>query len=320
VSGRVIVVGSVNVDLVVHADHLPAPGETITGATFSEHDGGKGANQAVAAVRLGASTAFVGAVGRDAYGLRARATLDHEGIDLTGLRTVDGATGVALIFVDASGENMISVASGANAALTAANVTECLEALRPTAGDVVLVGHEIPTLAAKHALRLGRTAGAMTVFNPAPATGVDRATFGLADVLTVNRLELGTIVAADAARSGRSGAGEAPPVEAARFLIESNADGEGVATAVVVTLGSAGAVVVTRDAEPVDLPARAVGAIDAVGAGDTFAGTLAAGLAAGQDVVGAARRAVAAASISTLRAGAREGMPTVEELAAYLDV
>src|SRR6187402_879483 len=142
-SGRVIVVGSVNVDLVAHADHLPAPGETVTGATFSDHDGGKGANQAVAAARLGAATAFVGAVGRDAFGMRARAALDHEGIDLTGLRTVDGLTGVALILVDAHGENMISVASGANAALTAANVTECLEALAPAKGDVLLVGHEI---------------------------------------------------------------------------------------------------------------------------------------------------------------------------------
>ena len=319
-SGRVIVVGSVNVDLVAHAEHLPAPGETITGAAFSEHDGGKGANQAVAAARLGASTALVGAVGRDAYGLRARAALAHEGIDLTGLRTVDGLTGVALIFVDARGENMISVASGANAALTAANVTESLEALAPTAGDVVLVGHEIPTLAAKHALRLGRSAGATTVFNPAPAAGVDRATFGLADVLTVNRLELGTIVAADGARIGRPGAGEARPVEAARTLLQPNADGDGVATAVVVTLGSGGAIVVMRDGDPFDLPARDIGAIDAVGAGDTFAGALAAGLAAGQDIAGAARRAVAAASISTQRAGARDGMPTVEELAAYLDI
>jgi ribokinase len=318
-SGRVIVVGSVNVDLVARAEHLPAPGETVTGATFSDHDGGKGANQAVAAARLGAATAFVGAVGRDAFGMRARAALDHEGIDLTGLRTVDGLTGVALILVDAHGENMISVASGANAALTAANVTECLEALAPAKGDVLLVGHEIPTLAAKHALRLGRTAGSMTVFNPAPATGVDRATFGLADVLSVNRLELATIVAADDARVGRPGAGETRPVEAARMLLEPNADGEGVATAVVVTLGSDGAVVVTRDADPVDLPARDVGAIDAVGAGDTFAGALAAGLAAGQDVAGAARRAVAAASISTRREGAREGMPTVAELATFLD-
>src|SRR3954468_11532967 len=123
-SGRVIVVGSVNVDLVAHAEHLPAPGETLTGATFSEHDGGKGANQAVAAARLGAETAFVGAVGRDAFGMRARAALGREAIDLAGLRTVDGTTGVALIVVDAGGENMITVASGANAALTAADVTE----------------------------------------------------------------------------------------------------------------------------------------------------------------------------------------------------
>ncbi|MFL5686801.1 MAG: ribokinase [Chloroflexota bacterium] len=319
-SGRVIVVGSVNVDLAAHAERLPAPGETLTGATFSEHDGGKGANQAVAAARLGATTAFVGAVGRDAYGLRARAALDREGIDLTGLRTLDGPTGVALILVDARGENMISVASGANAALTAADVTEALEALAPEVGDVVLVGHEIPTLAAKHALRLGRAAGATTVFNPAPANGVDRSTFGLADVLTVNRIELATIVADDAALSGRAAGADARPLEAARTLLQPNAAGDGVADAVVVTLGSAGAIVVTRDAEPIDLAAREVGAIDAVGAGDTFAGAVAAGLAAGQDVTGAARRAVAAASISTKRAGAREGMPTVEELHDFLDI
>ena len=130
-SGRVIVVGSVNVDLVARAERLPAPGETVTGAAFSEHDGGKGANQAVAAARLGASVAFVGAVGRDAFGMRARAALDREGIDLTGL--VDRrrrATGVALILVDARGENMISVASGANAALTPADVAEALERAR----------------------------------------------------------------------------------------------------------------------------------------------------------------------------------------------
>jgi len=102
-SGRVIVVGSVNVDLVAHAGRLPAPGETVTGATFSEHDGGKGANQAVAAARLGAAAAFVGAVGRDAFAMRARAALVHEGIDLSGLRVAEGSTGVALILVDDHG-------------------------------------------------------------------------------------------------------------------------------------------------------------------------------------------------------------------------
>ena len=112
-SGRVIVVGSVNVDLVARSDKLPAPGETVTGATYAEHDGGKGANQAVAAARLGASVAFVGAVGRDVFADRARGALEHEGIDLGGLVAVDAPTGVALILVDARGENLISVASGA---------------------------------------------------------------------------------------------------------------------------------------------------------------------------------------------------------------
>ena len=112
-SGRVIVVGSVNVDLVAHAGRLPAPGETVTGATFSEHDGGKGANQAVAAARLGAAAAFVGAVGRDAFAMRARAALVHEGIDLSGLRVAEGSTGVALILVDDPKQRTVAGALGA---------------------------------------------------------------------------------------------------------------------------------------------------------------------------------------------------------------
>jgi ribokinase len=319
VSGRVIVVGSVNVDLVAHAERLPAPGETVTGATFSEHDGGKGANQAVAASRLGAATAFVGAVGRDLYALRARAALEHEGIDLSGLRVADGATGVALILVDANGENEIVVASGVNATLSPTDVADALERLAPTAGDVVLVGHEIPTGATSTALRLGRVGGATTILNPAPATGVDRTIFGSADILTANRLEVAVLVGSEARRVGRPSGGEAHPVEAARTLLERSSEGDGVGRAVVVTMGSAGAVVVTREGEAVDFPARGVGAIDAVGAGDTFAGALAASLAAGQDIEGAARRAVAAATISTRRFGAREGMPTSDELAAFLE-
>src|SRR6188474_2365843 len=133
-SGRVIVVGSVNVDLVARAERLPAPGETVTGAAYSEHDGGKGANQAVAAARLSASVAFVGAVGRDAFGERARGALESEGVDLGGLVEVDAPTGVALILVDARGENLISVASGANAALTREHIADALERLRPTEG------------------------------------------------------------------------------------------------------------------------------------------------------------------------------------------
>jgi ribokinase len=309
-AGRVIVVGSVNVDLVATADHLPVPGETVTGAAFAEHDGGKGANQAVAAARLGAPTAFVGAVGRDAFGLRARAALQREGVDLAGLRTVEGGTGVALILVDAHGENLISVASGANAVFSAADVTAAFKALVPAAGDVVLVGHEIPTAAAKHALRSGRVAGATTVFNPAPAGGVDRSVFAFADVLTVNELELATILEADGPGDDASAEGSA--------LVRAR-DGEpGVATAVVVTRGAAGVSIADADGRTFDVPARKVAAIDTVGAGDTFAGALAAGLAMGRDLQDAVRRAVVAASLSTTRRGARGGMPTAAECEAAL--
>jgi ribokinase len=318
-SGRVIVVGSVNVDLVAHAERLPVPGETLTGATFSEHDGGKGANQAVAAARLGAATAFVGAIGRDAFAMRARAALEHEGIDLSGLRVSDGATGVALILVDAQGENEIVVASGVNATLSPADVADALERLAPITGDVVLVGHEIPTGATSTALRLGRLGGATTMLNPSPATGIDRSIFGMADILTANRLEVAELAAREGRRVGRPSGAAARPVDAARTLLERNSEGDGVGRAVVVTLGSGGAVVVPRDGQAVDLPARGVGTVDAVGAGDTFAGALAASLAAGQDIEGAARRAVAAATISTRRIGAREGMPSADELAAFLE-
>ena len=250
-SGRVIVVGSVNVDLVAHAERLPAAGETVTGGDVlrarrrqGREPGGRGRAARARRPRSSARS------GRDAFGMRARAALDREGIDLTGLTTVDGLTGVALILVDAGGENMIAVASGANAALTPSDIATALDALGPAAGDVVLVGHEIPTISARHALKLRPRSRRDVVFNPAPATGVDRSAFGLADVLTVNRLELAVIVATEAARLGRAASPEHRPVEAARTLLERNADGVGVAQAVVVTLGAGGAVVVPATTAP----------------------------------------------------------------------
>jgi ribokinase len=319
VSARVIVVGSVNIDLVTTADRLPAPGETVTGARYSQHHGGKGGNQAVAAARLGVPTAFVGAVGDDAFGEEARAALAAEGIDLTAVLTLPGATGVALILVDGRGENLISVASGANAELTPEHALAALAALAPGAGDVVLVGHEIPTMTAKAALRAARQAGATTILNPAPADGLDRSVFGDVDILTPNRSELATLVGEDSRRIGRGGrAGERPEIAAAT-LLDRNSEGEGVRGAVAVTLGAAGAVVVARDVPPLDLPAPAVAAVDSVGAGDAFNGALAAGLASGNSLEGAARQAIAAAALSTTRSGAREGMPTSKELEALLE-
>ena len=288
--GRVIVVGSVNIDLVVTTDRLPGPGETVTGGRFARYHGGKGGNQAVAAARLGARVAFVGAVGDDAFGQEARSALVGEGIDVSELAVLaDTATGVALILVDRAGENIISVASGANGAVTVDGVVAALERLAAGVGDVVLVGHEIPTTAARAALEAARAAGATTILNPAPADGLDAATLGAADVLTPNEGELVILRAA----------------------------GLPATSALLVSLGAQGARLDERDGSAA-IPALPVTAVDTVGAGDTLNGALAAALADGLDLPAAARRAVAAASLSVTRAGAREGMPTSEELEAAL--
>ncbi len=287
--GRVIVVGSVNVDLVVTVEHLPAPGETVIGGRFSQHHGGKGGNQAVAAARLGATTFFVGAVGDDAIGSAARAALEAESIDTSDLLTLPGAaTGVALILVDVAGENSIAVAGGANGDLTAWHVGMAMRRLVPRQGDVILVGHEIPTAAASAALALGRRAGATTILNPAPAHGLDAAAVALADIVTPNEGELAVLEAAG---------------------VRSRA--------LLVSLGAAGARLTTQDGET-RIPAPTVQVIDTVGAGDTLNGALAAGLAEGRSLDEAARRAVVAASLAVTRAGAREGMPTRAQLEVAL--
>jgi ribokinase len=305
VPGRVIVVGSVNIDLVVAVEHLPEPGETVTGGRFSRHQGGKSGNQAVAAARLGAPTTFIGAVGSDAFGEDVRAALVADGVDVANLVALKGeATGLAFILVDAAGENSIAVAGGANAALTPALVEAGLRRVQPRAGDVVLVGHEIPTRTAVAALRVGRTAGATTIFNPAPATGLTREPLEAAEIVTPNRGELAVL----------SGTDE-PADAAARALLASV---PGI-RAVLVSLGAVGARLVTRDVDADTLIAAApVAVIDTVGAGDALNGALAAGLASGNDLDTAARRAVVAAGLAVTRAGAREGMPTVAELEARL--
>jgi ribokinase len=297
--GRVVVVASVNVDLVVTVDRLPLPGETVTGGRFARHHGGKGGNQAVAAARLGAATAFIGAVGGDTFGEEARAALEAEGIDLRGLVALnDEATGVALILVEAGGENCIAVSSGANAALTPELVRSRFEELSVVADDVVLVGHEIPTASAREALRLARAAGATTILNPAPAHGLDAGTLALADIVTPNRGELAVLAGDDGPAAG--------PI--AMTLLDG-ASGR----AILVSLGVDGALLVGPDGTT-PIPVPSVEVVDTVGAGDTLNGALAAGLAAGLALPDAARRAVFAASLAVTREGAREGMPTLAEL------
>ncbi len=319
VSGRVLVVGSVNVDLVVQGERLPLPGETVMGGTFTRFHGGKGGNQAVAAARLDVPVMLVAALGDDAFGAEARAALAREGVGTDVLVTLDHtATGVALILVDAKAENQIAVAPGANAGLTAAHVRQAFGRLNPHRGDVVIVTHEIPTAAAREALRIGHEGGAWTILNPAPADGLDRSVLSLADVLTPNRGELARLVADDARRSGRAANGAEDPIRTARTLFETTSEGPGAGEAIFVSLGASGAVLVPKSGRAVDIKAPRVKAVDATGAGDALNGALAAALAGGLSLAAAARRAVVAASISVTRAGAREGMPTLAELQAAL--
>ncbi len=302
-AGRVIVVGSVNEDLVVTTERLPGPGETVIGGRFAQHHGGKGGNQAVAASRLGARTFFIGAVGGDAFGRAARAALEAEGVDVAGLFTLpDEATGVALIVVDEAGENLIAVAGGANTALDSVQVRAALKRLELRPADVVLVGHEIRTGATHEALRVARLAKATTILNPAPAHGLESPTLELADILTPNQGELATLVGA----RGR------PAAQAKRLLGAESGD-----RAVLVSLGANGTLLVDGRRSRA-ISATKVDVVDTVGAGDTLNGALAAGLAAGLDLVEASRRAGVAASLAVTRPGARGGMPTAAALEAAL--
>jgi len=285
----VIVVGSINADLVVRAERLPSPGETVTGGRFSRHGGGKGANQAVAAARLGARVAMVGAVGGDDLAEEALALLAGEGVDVSAVSRAAAPTGVALIAVDATGENQIAVASGANAELDPEEVERAVRAAGPGA---VLLGHEVPEAAV---LAGARAAQGPVVLNPAPARPLPEALVALGPVLTPNAGEACELT------------GERDPETAARALASRTR------AAVLVTLGARGVLVLEGDRAE-RLPAPQVDAVDTTGAGDAFNGALATALAEGRDLRSAAAFAVAAAALSTRAAGAREGMPRRSEV------
>jgi ribokinase len=286
VSGAVAVVGSINLDVVVAVQRHPAPGETVIGGDRRELPGGKGANQAVAAARLGASVALVGRVGDDAAGAGLRDGLAAEGVDVAHVVVDrDAPTGMALIAVDAAGENTIVVSPGANARVGPADVERAGDVL--AAAAVTLIQHEIPPEAVRAAVA---AAGGTVVLNPAPA----RALVEPIDVLVPNRLELEAL--ADKAGD---------PEELARGLRD--------ARAVVVTLGADGALVVEGD-RATTVAAPSVRAVDTTGAGDAFCGALAQALAGGAALADAVRWAVAAAAVSDTREGAQGGMPTREQM------
>ena len=291
---RVVVIGSINMDLVTLAPRFASPGETLLGERFLTIPGGKGANQAVAAVRLGAEVALVGALGDDAFGRQLREGLAREGIALDHVRQIDDAgSGTASITV-AEGENSIIVVPGANARVTPAQVEGASEVIGRA--DAVLVQMEIPLETVEATLRLGHRLGVPVILNPAPAQKLPVEWLKLARYVTPNQHELATLLGADARADFRELMRQAP-------------------CPVVLTRGAEGAWY--REAgEPVHQPGFAVDVVDTTGAGDTFNGALAVFLREG--LPEAVRKACAAAALSVTRLGAQGGMPTRGELDGWL--
>ncbi len=294
----VVVVGAINVDLVVVADRLPGPGETVVGAGLQQFGGGKGANAAVAAARAGAAVVLIGAVGADDQGAATLRDLAAEGIDVSHVKRLEGtATGVALIVTDSRGENQIAVGAGANAALTAELVEQSLAEVLGAAG-CVLVSTEIPGDAVRAAVAAALAAGVPCVLNPAPVVPVVVELLALGPIVTPNASELLALARLVGVRWPDD------VIEAAAAIVDRTG------AALVGTLGSVGAFVLAPGAEPRRIDAPVAVARDTTGAGDTFNGVLAALLADKQPLVIATRTAVVAASLSVAHLGARTGMPT----------
>lgn len=296
---HIVVVGSVNIDLVLHCAQLPLPGQTLVGRDFRCEPGGKGANQAVAAARLGARVVFVGCVGDDAFGASSAAGLRAEGVDLTHLHVIPGcATGVAMIAVEDSGQNHIVLGPGANAALSVAHVDAAAQQIGTAA--LLICQLESPLAAVQRAITIAHAAGVPVWLNPAPAQPLPAALLRQIDLLIPNEGEAAQLAGLPV--TGRAGAAQA--------AAQLRAAGCGT---VLVTLGDDG--VVLADAQgTTHHPAHAVAAVDSTGAGDTFIGALAAATAEGQPFDAAITFAQRAAAFSVQRRGAQAAMPTRSDL------
>ena len=297
--GRVFVAGSINMDVVATADRHPRIGETVAGNAVLYFPGGKGANQAVSAAKLGAPTTLIGRLGKDAFGDQLKAFLAAEGIDLGFVQQTSQAhTGTAIITV-ANADNTIVVIPGANALVSAADV----EAPVLAKGDIAVSQFEIPLPAISTFFKRARAAGATTILNPAPAIEFSRELLDLVDILILNETELGFLTKTELRDTD-----DYPRfIEAARSL-QINKD-----KIICVTLGKRG-IVALIDGQPHTDLGRAVKAIDTTGAGDCFVGAVAALLADGQPVRSAFGYANIAASMCVQRMGAAPSMPTVAEV------
>jgi len=301
---KITVIGSSNTDLVAKVPRMPAPGETILGAEFVIAAGGKGANQAVAAARLGSEVTFIAKVGNDDFGDRALENFEQDGIitDFV-FRAEHTPTGVALIFVDEKGENTIAVAEGANAKLSPEEVTQAKASI--ISADIVLLQLEIPMQTVEQAVLIASKANVPIILNPAPAQPIinplllENITF-----LTPNENEAALL-------TGIQIDDEASAQQAGRELLKSDVSN------VILTLGNLGAMFVNSK-QSIGIPARKVEAVDTTGAGDVFNGALAFAIASGKGVEDAIELANAAAALACTKMGAQPSIPTIDEVAQFI--
>jgi len=301
--GRVVVAGSINMDVVATAERHPKIGETVAGHEVLYFPGGKGANQAVAAAKLGAPTMLIGRLGQDAFGSELKVFLAAQGVDLRFVReTPEVHTGTAIITL-ANADNTIVVIPGANGLVGADDI--CAVAL--ATGDIAVSQFEIPVPAIRTFFEHARATGATTVLNPAPARPCDSGLLDLVDILILNETELGLLAQTELRDTD----------DVASFVAAARSLQAGRGQIICVTLGKRG-VLALVNGEPLAVPGRDVTAVDTTGAGDCFVGALAAQLAQATPLRTALDYANAAASICVQRMGAAPSMPTAAEVAAII--
>jgi ribokinase len=300
---KLVVVGSLNMDLIVRTPHLPRPGETILGRDFMTAPGGKGANQTVAAAKLGATVHMVGRVGGDDFGRALRENLRAAGADDRYVSTEDSAaSGIAIIEVDDSGQNTIVVAPGANALVTRADVDAARSII--ASSQALIAQLEIPLDTVEYALSTAHAANVLTILNPAPAQSLSTELLSLVDLLVPNETEAALL-------TGIEIKDDISAEQAARQLQERGA------RSVVITLGARGALALSDD-KVWRIPPFRVKAIDATAAGDAFVGALATAYATQRDLDTALREASAAGALAATRLGAQPSLPTRAELDEFL--
>lgn len=290
---KIVVIGSSNTDMTIKSERMPVPGETVTGGVFHMGPGGKGANQAVAARRLGGEVTFVCKVGNDLFGDNAIAGYNREGIDTSHALRSDKASGTALILVDAKGENCIAVAPGANADITEADIEAVSDVIR--GADYLILQLEIPVPAVLRAAKIAHEAGVYVILNPAPACQLPEELFGYVSLITPNQTETALLT------------GLRVSDEESLMVAVDKLKALGVQD-VVVTLGSKGSLICQGN-NLTRVPAQMVQAVDTTAAGDTFCGGLCVGLSEGMSLADAARFATKASALTVQKMGAQDSIP-----------